>query len=403
MRLDDALQLSHVNASELAHLLMEVFPNIRQEESEVFYCKDNDGWAICLQYKGDAVISAKEGAQLTTEDLAMLGMRVQSDLLGVGTRVIGREIVFTTLPVRGVLRVDDLFQLSPVPEHAPRANSLLGDHPCVLEIPYIAARAAWLDSARYGLASRDLELLLNVLLNGGVRRAARDRGPCWIVESPVAGSLAQSHIAAKGYHFAPWNFDPHTFSSETGVPAMQVVDREMYYHRLGTMPPFEQEVASDTASLVRLFFGLPVDKRSVGLRAAHWYLHAAEARATSSSGALVALICAIESMLPPAPAAQSCDRCGRSTGPSVTQRFRDFLEEIVPSHNDEDVSARTKLYRLRSKLAHGGDLMRGDLHPEHYIHPATSEEHGQIWHAGALVRFAIINWIYKQSLQKVQC
>jgi hypothetical protein len=403
VRLDAALQLSHVNASELAHLLMEVFPNIRQEESEVFYCKDNDGWAIRLQYKGDAVVSAEGGAQLTTEDLASLSTRVRSDLLGAGTRVVGREIIFTTLPVRGVFRVDDLFQLSPMPEQAPRSNRLLGDHPCVLEIPYVAARSAWLDSARYGQASRDLELILNVLLNGGVRRAARDRGPCWITESPVDGSAPQSHIAARGYHVELGDIDPHAFSAGNESPPMPVVDRATYYHRLGAVPPFEQEVASDTASVARTFFELPANQRRTALRAAHWFLHAAEARVTSSSGALVALDCAIESMVPPAPASQSCDHCGKAMGPSVTQRFRDFLEEIVPSHDDEDISARKKLYSLRSKLAHGWDLMRGDLHPEHFIHPATSEEHGQIWYAGALVRFAIINWICQQSLQDVQC
>jgi hypothetical protein len=384
MDISEVLNVAEIEPNELAHLLMEVFPNIRQEESDVFYSKGGDEWAVRLRYSGDTLTIAESGAQFTVQDQTMLHDRVRQALLDEPVLVIGREIVYTKLPVTSHLRVDDLFQLLPIPDDAPKANSLFADHPAILEVPYLATRAAWLDGARYHRASRELELILNILLHGGIRLATRYRGNRWVLIQP--SFKPEAH--ALGYHLSSWTFDSRHYSDAMASAAMPLVERNEYYARATAMPPAVQDAPADARALIRTFYGLASKERQTILRAAHWYLHAQEARSSSLSGALVALICAIECLMPPLV----------SGGKGPTARFRDFMENMFPTDNEGDLAARKELYNLRSRLSHGDNLLRRDFNAEYFIHPATVAESDQLYYASTLARFAIINWLDQHAL-----
>ena len=53
-----------------------------------------------------------------------------------------------------------------------------------------------------------------------------------------------------------------------------------------------------------------------------------------------------------------CPKCGRPIW-GVTAKVKNFLKEYVSS-NDEDVKNYNKIYNLRSKITHTGDIFTGD-------------------------------------------
>jgi len=124
------------------------------------------------------------------------------------------------------------------------------------------------------------------------------------------------------------------------------------------MRSWEEFVVPDNLDdMINAFANLKPEDRFRFLRACQWAYVAYAHWVTHASSFYIALVAAIESLLPAAPASERCPTCGRDKGPGPTQLFQDFVEAHTKS---ETASNRKPLYALRSKLAHGRGLLQLD-------------------------------------------
>lgn len=116
--------------------------------------------------------------------------------------------------------------------------------------------------------------------------------------------------------------------------------------------------------------------------------------ATHVSSFYIALVAAIESLMPPAPpASETCASYGKDKLPGVTERFNTFV-------NDHAIyagkSSKKKLYNLRSKLAHGGGLLQIDANPGSFD-TSSIDERSKLDELATVTREVVIGWLFSQN------
>lgn len=172
-----------------------------------------------------------------------------------------------------------------------------------------------------------------------------------------------------------------------------------YYCQSGIRSDHEFELPTSFSNLVTTYVSLSNEKRAKFSRAAYWYSQYRAVWQSSVSLSYICLIAALESLGDPPPAGIPCPKCGRDSGPGVTRRFNELLDRLVPPTGTNELSRRD-LYRMRSKLAHGGGLLRLDAEREAFLHPATSAERQLIGDARRLTQLALVEWLLAQSPQR---
>jgi hypothetical protein len=132
--------------------------------------------------------------------------------------------------------------------------------------------------------------------------------------------------------------------------------------------------------------------RKLLVRAAYWLNHADQVLRLSQSASLVAAIQAIEVLLP-AVKGETCPSCNREKGPGPTRKFKDFLQQYAPTNDSEERKARDLLYKQRSQLVHGHELLGtdGDYHFG-WTNPAHAFDRMTLDGAVRLARIATIKW-----------
>jgi hypothetical protein len=150
-----------------------------------------------------------------------------------------------------------------------------------------------------------------------------------------------------------------------------------------------RSIAYSTSSKQRTF-----RRRTGVLRAAYWLDTANRVWHMSKSLSYLAVINAIETLLPEQ-GNDPCPCCGLNRSPGSTARFREFLETYATSIEPR---TRTAMYRLRSTLVHGHGL-HGLDRPRGFgeLSPGTME-HWDL-HGAALsgARIAILNWLFQRG------
>jgi hypothetical protein len=129
-------------------------------------------------------------------------------------------------------------------------------------------------------------------------------------------------------------------------------------------------------------------------RAITWFQQAPHIHRASSSAGYGALVTAIESLLetsrPP-----KCSKCNQPKY-ATTKRFKDFLEKHIPCVGKHP-EVRDRLYRVRSKITHGGDMFEEDIEPWRSLSTAKGDEEMSLyWNAHQLVSIAIYNWLWSK-------
>jgi hypothetical protein len=181
------------------------------------------------------------------------------------------------------------------------------------------------------------------------------------------------------------------------MPPAPEGDSQDYYTAVGLSPGATITVPADLSMLLDTYFALEEDERDRTTRWAYWLNHARIVRSHSQSGFYLALMQAVEALLPEV-SGEPCDACGRPLGPGPTRKFVEFLELHVPRQDDETERERRELYRLRSALAHGGKLLRSDEPGRQMFgfEPHELIEMDQADRAAAIVRLAGVRWLAAQ-------
>ena len=385
------LQLGVVQQEEVGELLLDRFHGAGGTGlREIRYPGDQaDSYAVKLHYdKHGKLIRATAGPTLAEADLIDLKSKVAELLADHGSQV-GRVVLFTALPVNGWLRYRDDFQVLPVPAHAPKVPYLAADHPFLLEFRFPATPNQMIAGERRKVRERELELLLNGMLFPGVYGLERFGRAHWVAAEVEAGKPVTCRFAHTLYTWDGLAITGGDFGRTDGIEPMVAADPAEYYKRYALSFQHGLDVPSNLTDTLDRFYALQRAQRNRLLRACFWFGQGQQARAASVR--FLALISAIEALMEEERQGPFCDKCGRSTGPGPTAKFRQFVDRYAPWIPGKE---RTRFYELRSRLTHGGTLLHSDNDDRWGgLDPRRFEEHLTRESAFRMVRAAMLGWL----------
>jgi hypothetical protein len=239
------------------------------------------------------------------------------------------------------------------------------------------------------------ELLLSLFASGF--KTTRDRlNVIWgrNMDAPIRGEPVP-HMIQEFY-----SIPHHNIIAERRTPLVdpliKLIPDTEYFSRPGRTPDSDLELPHSLE--VWIDAALSCDDRLSKrlLRAAYWLRHAHEVNQLSQSAALVAAVQAVEVLLP-ALKGQACPTCEREISPGPTRKFRDFLQEYSPTTSADERRARDLLYKQRSRLTHGHELLVSDSdYHAGWTNPAHAFDSQALDRALRLAQISAINWFVAQ-------
>jgi len=129
--LAQSLFADQVDPEELGQVALEFFwMAAYQSSKEVIYHRTGQPPALHFLYSGDRLNGVKSGPGLSDGDISAIQDKIKTDLLNLSKKIIGKAILFSGYPINGHFRIDNFFQICPVPDHAPKPKDFWeGDFP----------------------------------------------------------------------------------------------------------------------------------------------------------------------------------------------------------------------------------------------------------------------------------
>ena len=386
------LYTDQVDPEELAQVVLEVLgAGAYESADEVIYRRPGHPPALHFGFRKNELRTVKAGPGLSQDDIRSIQSKIRTDILDLNRKIVGRMILFSAYPVTGRLRIGNLLQVSPAPNHISTSKqSEKGYHPFLIEFEVCDSPNLSIRGYRISSKAQKLSLLLSLFAEGDVLVPSTSNHFRWISRNDPKSQYEQM-LEEYGYgEFRPYQ---DMFTESDTLPNIELVDDRQYFRENGFALGYPLRLPVSFEELVRAFARLSPALQETFSRAGYWY-HLAK-RQESYSAYFLHLIQSIETLLPSAKARERCSECGKEKiGP--TSRFNEFLNELVPAHSDLD-QARKKLYTLRSNLSHGWDICGRDFGRIHL--PNSMDQRTRVIEAYQLARFALINWLNRYSVQ----
>lgn len=384
---------SDFDPREICSILNQFYGAASEHSSnEVTYSRaGSSSHALRVEFQGEK-IRLYRGPDFQEEDLRELAQEIKS--LNASSTLIGRSVLFSSYPVIGIHNANNLLQILPVPAHAPKSPTPFAsgavEHPFLLEFQFADSPNELIRQDRSRQQAHEITLLLNALLEGYITYDARRGG--WAETTSPGAPTSQYVLCRSGYGYEGFATHATEFSPVDSLrPIKQTIDASYYTSPL--KPGHTLEVHRSFTNLVNKFYSLGKDDRDMFLRAAFWLHQAAQPGPRSVS--FLSLIYAIDTLVPPEKGHSPCSLCQKLSGPTVTDRFVAFLNKMVPDSSPdtrENSAARRKLFKLRSDLAHGRDILSLDRMDQGFTSISISQSH-IYWHALLLAKMTIVNWL----------
>jgi hypothetical protein len=388
-RLTEAAQSA---PDELSMVIQHCFPqgSIPPGTAEVHLADASEEVVLRLAFTKAGRFEVIPESSLSDEDARTL-IRMIGELEGGRTPAVWRVVLFASLPVKGAFRYRDRWQIRPVPEDAPQPPFVIAPHPFVLEAKGSAVSEAFVRWLQGRKLLRETELILSLVLHGGL---APDRSTSpsheWVV-SPgwefSEDSPSPTSFLAQASYFMPTIPGPDDdFSDIAEIEPISLVPHDDYFGRRGINVDQMLELPANLAALVDALDALPSGDRERFFRSAYWFSRAGGAWRLSQSLSYICLINSIE-VLTPHGLENRCPTCGLNRAPGPTARFRDFVERYAG-----DIPDRSRLYEIRSRLVHGDQILQSDQPSGFAFTPHLWEESQRQERARRIAQAAVINW-----------
>ena len=400
----EELRSLDVADADLRTALGHYFPLSRSEgDRSVDYFRDGEV-ALSAAYRRDGLIrELLPGPWLSEGKLDDLRQSLRRSLLTPVSRIT-RSVQFGLLPCTGAWRYRDRFQILPVPPEAPQPPQLLTNQPFVLEVRYDGVEDPienpMLEIRRADEAVTEVGLVLAGLLPRIYFTPASGSASAWGIELGT-GEAHRSKWVQLGYTFPGFNIRANDFTDASGLPSPRFIDVGEFYGRRGiSLDDQAIDLPDDLEHPLDAFFALSPDDSKRFLHWCFWLNHAKQAGPLARSAAHIAVVQAIEALMPRAEDSGRCPTCGQAHGPGPTARFADFLREFAPSEDQEGDQERghKELYSLRSALTHGGKLLQEELFGRGAdLHPQQIHEDAVLGRARSLTQVAGVNWLMSRA------
>lgn len=399
INLKDRLLPNEAQSDELEVFLTTYFSQNTQREPN----KINFGGDLIVEYNKKnteikSIYVAEGGGSVLLNNLEKEAREALS--LNQGTK-IDRVILFNQYSTKGHFRLENDFQISPVPDENPQPEFALANHPFVLEYAYPNSCNRFVRLHRSTKRQRELMLLLNAFLRGGVATADQSASYEWVLvpSNPDDPKSIETKYLQKGYWPSGIDArekDKYGFSTSDIGRNLETTPSVEYYTEFGFSPIEVFRIPDNFQVSFKLYNALSADKKRDFLRASHWKKVSSDSFQISQSSAYIALVNAIESLVPPAKSEGRCSECGKEKGPGPTKNFRGFLEKYTPGVPSE---YRNELYRIRSKFTHGGSLMPGDMAGKggFRFNPGQNEIRNKHYALSHIVQVALISWLHSNG------
>jgi hypothetical protein len=252
-----------------------------------------------------------------------------------------------------------------------------------------------LDAAIRGRRAWELQLILNVVLRGQIKRfGARAPEHTWAYVEDADGALRADWVQP-GYFIPDGTYQSSDFTPIDGLRALPEVSDDVYRTGRGIGSNDVFEIPDVLAPLLDARHGVAPETRDRFLHACYWYERSGAAWNVSVSLGHIAAVNAIETIMPPG-TVDRCPECGLNRAPGITRRFHDFIERYAPRVPEDD---REGIYKLRSSLVHHGQLFDIDRPgPWGALIPREQKQLDTYQAARVVARDAIINWLLGQPV-----
>jgi hypothetical protein len=400
------LHLDQVTAEEVPQVLMSYFGHASLAGTTITVSKqDSQEHYIELHFNksGTQIVKALASDSITRDTLREIDDLIVNSLIANQHHAFGQAIAMAGAKVTGYFRYKDIFQILPVPSTAPHAVAATGHHPFILQFAYTSCPNAMISGSRQMRLAAKYIRLLNMLVDLPVYLPSNTGEYQWVWSSDES-SEPRSEYRATGYVYPGMLPVIDSLSPVSDTQVIEYQPFQSYYTRLGHTYrsldlPDNLELSLDRA------LSLSENEWLRFYMACVWFAQGRKLWTESPSSAFIGLVIAMECLVdkpeqcidchqPTAIATERCSTCGQPKF-EITKHFRAFLEEHVPFLAEPDwAQIRNRLYRVRSELAHGLDLLMRDLDPSFQINVRAAEQDHLQRNLHFLTRIAILNWLH---------
>ena len=354
------LDIQNVDFHELDIVLMTFFDTWTYGNDEIFYTCDSEKLHVKYNKKWKILEKPKFNGSKTLYDEIIKeinSINIQNE------HKYAEKYIYSFEPINAEFNYKNKIILKRLPSEAQQPPFSWAKHAVKLEVKYNGHHNPRLNALRSQKALREAELLL-VALDSKIRsNTSSNSRHEWVIDTSDPNNWSTKYLSV-GYHF---DKNPSSNQSETAQP---------------------QSFTENIETPLDKYFNLEQTKMEQFLRACFWLDNANEIYCHSRSAAYIALINAIETLLPDS-SSDTCKVCNKPTK-SISANFREFLDNYVP--NELENNYKNELYDLRSKLTHGKALLILDQQIGG-MGVRDKYERYQYRDVEKIVRIALRNWL----------
>ncbi len=409
---DEYLHLNEVDSGELMNVLLHHFHNSQNISSGVYRYQEKDqphyleAHANVESGKIQKFVLSKDFPE---DELKKLEKTVKDNILKKSPS-IAQDIIFCHEKVSGFFRYKDKFQILPVPEGSAMPVLGLKDYPFLIEFSYNASSDTMIDWSRRRKEATVYTRILNLLVNQHLRLSRNDGRTHWVMDIDETTNKASYSFKQEGYAPEGMKGKMEEFSDTSKLTEMNKVAFQDYYTKTLGITSDPLCIPDNLEESLDVVFNLSERDWDRFFMSCSWYSQSSEVWRESSSSAFISLVTALECLVGEREKCECCNQelpdklefceCCKQPRYQVTKGFKEFLERFVP-FIDSFPREKKALYGIRSKLAHGVDLLQQDLQPWSFTMNVKKDEQDMLHRNLHFISgVAVYNWLWSRKNPK---
>ena len=391
-RVTELLYLERVDHSELLSILLSVFKRTSWVSQSVQrYGESSSGSHVDVLFDSEGSIE-RITPTLPDHELRTLSDQIKQVLVDNQKEAVAQTFCFSrNRAVRGFYRYKDAFQILPIPAAAPHAPFVVADHPLVLQFSYIISADLGINSKRFKEKTTKLTRILSVVCRPAIFPRSRYTRFFW--NTSFDDDECTVKWLQEGYGYPGFTPAPTGFSTVSEFPQITLFPKNEYYSDAFVEPDYELVLPDLIDEYLDKVFALRGEDAKRFAIASTWFSQVSALWMESNSSAFVAAVSAIEALIDKK--SEPCEACGQPKF-GVTKKFAGFLEEYVPNIRTRFPQELKQIYRVRSSLAHGADLLLADLESWNFLwEPKQAWQNVVERNTHEIVACALLNWVLR--------
>jgi len=320
-----------------------------------------------------------------------------------------KVLVMSDVPVKGMHRFKDLFQILPADLKAPTPPVVLAHHPCVIEFRFQIDETPRQtfdgdDLSQWVINNDDSQKVLKdilLVLNLFSRNRIFNYFPSQSWFTPMGkGKIEDAQWGQEGYWYDGFESKISTFT-EVDAVSIELLEANKYFNQYGRIIGKGFDLPDNIDALLTQYFKLPDSKKQVFLSACSLFNQGRKLWSEHPSLSFTALVSSLETLIEvdfKKTKVARCKECGEKKY-TLTEKFRDFFGKYG-SPSPEFREYATKIYKQRSKILHTGKLFLGEVQPIRFGSWAGIDDDQFRRNVVTTCRICMINWLLKQNNSK---